>query len=108
MATIDDFKNIEIRIGKILEAERIPESEKMLKLRVDFGEEESRQVLTGIGPYVEDLGTLIGMQCPFVTNLPPRTMLGLESQAMILCVTHGDHISFLKSDSIIPPGTRIS
>lgn len=86
--SIDDFKKVEIRIGEILSAEKIEGSDKLLKLKVDFGTEE-RQVLSGISAYFPDPQELVGKKCPFVTNLAPRMMMGLESQAMILA-TGGD------------------
>ncbi|HVV15224.1 MAG TPA: hypothetical protein VHD55_02400 [Candidatus Paceibacterota bacterium] len=86
--SIDDFKKIEIRIGEIKSAEKIEGSDKLLKLKVMFGEEE-RQVLSGISAYFPNPEDLVGKKCPFVTNLAPRTMMGLESQAMILA-TGGD------------------
>ncbi len=86
--SIDDFKKVEIRIGEIKSAEKIEGSEKLLKLKVNFGSEE-RQVLSGIATYFPDPVTLVGKKCPFVTNLAPRMMMGLESQAMILA-TGGD------------------
>lgn len=81
--SIDDFTKVEIRIGEIVSAEPIVGSDKLLKLRVNFGNEE-RQVLSGIAAYFPEPHVLVGKKCPFVTNLPPRVMMGLESQAMIL------------------------
>lgn len=82
--SIDDFKKVEITVGEILSVERIEGSDKLLKLKVNFGEENPRQVLSGIGPYFDDVSVLVGRRYPFVTNLAPRMMMGLESQAMIL------------------------
>jgi methionyl-tRNA synthetase len=81
--SIDDFKKVEITVGEIVSAEPIEGSEKLLKLKVNFGTEE-RQVLSGIAKYFPDPQALVGKRCPFVTNLAPRMMMGLESQAMIL------------------------
>lgn len=86
--SLDDFKKVEIRVGEIKSAEKIEGSEKLLKLLVNFGNEE-RQVLSGIAAYFPEPQTLVGKRCPFVTNLAPRTMMGMESQAMILA-TGGD------------------
>ena len=106
MITIDDFSKVEIRAGKILKAEPIPESNKLLKLEVDFGEEKPRQVLSGIAKYFPDITTLVGRTVGFVTNLEPRLLLGLESQAMILAVsTEEGTFSLLSIDPAIPPGT---
>ncbi len=83
MINIDDFKKVEIKIGEIISVEPIDGSDKLLKLKVNFGTEE-RQVLSGIKAYFPDPQQLVGKRCPFVTNLEPRMMMGLESQAMIL------------------------
>ena len=107
MITIEDFKKLEIRVGLIKKAERISESEKLLKLEVDFNEEEPRIVLAGIGPFVEP-DNLIGKKYPFVTNLPPRDMIGFQSQAMIMAVVSDDNFSLLSVDDSISPGSRVS
>lgn len=104
--SIDDFAKVEIKVGKILSVEKIPESEKLLKLSVDFGEEKPRQVLSGIAKYFPDPQVLVGKRSPFITNLPPRTMLGLESQAMILAVSTNTNFSLFGVDETIPVGTK--
>src|SRR3989338_5075556 len=86
MITIDDFKKVEIKIGEIVSVENIEGSDKLLKLKVNFGKEDVRKVLSGIKAYFPDPQVLVGKRCPFVTNLAPRMMMGLESQAMILAV----------------------
>ncbi|MDP2705217.1 MAG: methionine--tRNA ligase [Patescibacteria group bacterium] len=95
MATIDDFNATEIKIGKIISAEKIPETDKLLCLVVDFGEENPRQVVSGIAPYFEDTETLVGICCAFATNLEPRIIKGFESQAMILGIKTEDNFSLL-------------
>ena len=108
MITIDDFSKVEIRAGKILKAEPLPESNKLLKLEVDFGEGAPRRVLSGIAKHFPDAAALIGRTVGFVTNLEPRLLLGMESQAMILAVsTEEGAFSLLSIDSIIPPGTKV-
>lgn len=107
MITIDDFAKVEMTIGEILSVEVIPESEKLLKLKVDFGEENSRQVLSGIARFFPDPQTLVGKKCAFVTNLPPREMMGLESQAMILAASKDEAISLFEVSAHIPIGTRV-
>ncbi len=88
-ATIDDFAKIEIKIGTIKTVDFIDGSDKLLRLTVDFGEEEPRQILSGIKKYYTP-EYLIGKQCPFVTNLAPRSMKGLVSYGMILAARTGD------------------
>jgi len=86
MITIDDFKKIEMKIGKIETVERVPDTDKLLRLVVDFGEEKTRQVVSGIALYFDDPQVLVGKKCPFVTNLEQRTIRGLVSEAMIVAV----------------------
>ena len=105
--TIDDFAKVEIKAGKIVSVEKIPTSEKLLKLSVDFGEEKPRQVLSGIAKSFPDEQVLVGRLCPFVTNLEPRKMMGMESQAMILAFsTNEGAFSLLSVNDNIPAGTK--
>lgn len=83
MINIEDLQKVEIKIGKIVSVEEVDWSEKLYKLGVDFGEENIRQVLSGIKKFFEK-DFLIDKQFAFITNLEPRKMIGLESQAMIL------------------------
>ena len=87
--SIDDFKKVEIRVGEILLAEPVAGSEKLLRLEVNFGTEK-RQVVSGIAKHFPDTTTLVGKKCAFATNLAPRTMMRLESQAMILAAGGDD------------------
>lgn len=125
MITYDDFKKVEIRAGKILSAEKIPETDKLLKLSVDFGEFEEvksqtdetsevqiskiskpRQIVSGISTYFPDPAILVGRTCMFVTNLEPRTIKGFESNGMLFAVsTPEGGFSLLEPNSSITPGT---
>jgi methionine--tRNA ligase beta chain len=106
MVTIDKFQELDIRIVKILEASRIENSEKLLKLTVDIGN-ETRQILAGIGKsYAPE--DLIDRTVVAIVNLEPRMMMGEESQGMILAT--GDeieNISLLMSEKKVEPGARI-
>ena len=104
MISIEDFKKVEIKAGKILTAELVVGSEKLLKLIVDFGEENPRQVLSGIAKYIKPKD-LIGTSCAFVTNLEPREIMGLKSEAMILAFSDGELFSLLKILENIPAGS---
>lgn len=113
MPTIDDFLKIEMKIGKVLSAEPVEGSSKLLKLSVDFAETDEagaakpRQVLSGIGKYVKP-EDLVGNTFPFVTNLPPRMMMGLESQAMILAASDENGLALLKPTFDVKIGTKLS
>lgn len=111
--TYDDFAKLDIRIGKIVFAEKVEGSEKLLRLEVDFGEKDPtdlptfRQVLSGIAKFYapEDI---IGKECPFIINLEPRKMMGLESQGMILAADPGDDSAvLLHPDKETPRGSRV-
>ncbi len=106
MATIEEFAAIEMKIGTILSASVVEGADKLLRLSVDFGEEAPRQILSGIREYYapEDL---VGKQCPFVTNLPVRTLRGFESQGMILAAGMADGIALLHPDKNMPPGSGL-
>ena len=80
--TIDDFLKVELRVGQITVAERVPKADKLLRFEVDLGEERPRQILAGLAEYYEP-EKLIGRKVVVVANLKPRKMRGLESQGMI-------------------------
>lgn len=107
MINYDDFKKVEMKIGKVLSAERVEGSDKLLKLSVDFAEENPRQVISGIGKYFENLESVIGNQYAFVTNLEPRSIMGFESQAMIIAASTETAIAFFDAPESIPPGTPL-
>jgi methionyl-tRNA synthetase len=79
---IEDFLKVELRVGEIRVAERIPNADKLLRFEIDLGEESPRQILAGLAEYYEP-ETLIGRKVVIVANLKPRKMRGLESQGMI-------------------------
>ncbi len=110
MITYDDFAKVEIRAGKVLSAEKIPDTDKLLKLSVDFGSGEGlgvRQIISGIAMYFPDSGMLVGKTCMFVTNLEPRMIKGHESNGMLFALSTGDGaFSLLEPNQTIPPGTK--
>jgi methionyl-tRNA synthetase len=107
MITIEEFKKGEICIGEIKSVEEIDGSDKLLKLGVDFGEGRLRQVISGIKKYFPNQGELVGVKCAFATNLEPRLLMGLTSEAMILAVSKDDVFSLLRVVDHIPVGTAV-
>jgi methionyl-tRNA synthetase len=104
--SIDEFAKVEVKVGTVLAAELVPETEKLLKLSIDFNEESGpRQIVSGIRAYVTEPEELIGRQLAFVTNLAPRKIKGLESNGMLFAVGEGDSFAFLTPDRPVPPGT---
>ncbi len=88
--TIDDFLKVDLRVGEIKVAERIPNADKLLRFEIDLGEPEHRQILAGLAEYY-DPETLIGRKVVVVANLKPRKMRGLESQGMICAASLEDN-----------------
>jgi len=105
MISIDDFKKVELKVAKVLSAEPIEGSDKLLKLQIDLGSEQ-RQILSGIAKFYKP-EELVGRQIVIVANLEPRQMMGLESNGMILAAGDGELISLLAPDKELPPGTSI-
>lgn len=106
MITIDDLDKIEVRIGTVRAAERVPETDKLLKCSVDFGEAEGpRTIVSGVALYVSAPEDLVGRQLAYITNLAPRTIKGIESQGMLFAVGKDDTFAFLVPDRLVPPGT---
>ena len=110
--SIDEFSKIEVKVGTVKSAERVPETDKLLKLTVDFnevspenGEKVLRQIISGIADYVSEPESLVGRQFAFVTNLEPRMIRGLESNGMLFAVGAGETFAFLTPDRAVPPGT---
>lgn len=105
MVALEDLKKLDIRIGKIVSAEAIEGSEKLLKLQVDFGEFQ-RQILSGIAKfYAPD--ELVGKNCPFIVNLQPRSIMGLESQGMLMAVVVDGKAVLLHPDKEVLAGSKI-
>ena len=86
---IEDFAKVEMRVGEVLTAERVPKSDKLLRFTVDLGEAEPRQILAGIAEHYEP-EKMIGRKVVVVSNLKPRKLRGFESQGMVLAASVGD------------------
>ena len=104
--SIDEFSKIEVKVGTVRSAERVPDTDKLLLLKVDFNEDGGpRQIISGIAAYVPEPETLVGRQLAFVTNLAPRTIRGLESNGMLFAVGSDETFAFLTPDREVQPGT---
>jgi methionyl-tRNA synthetase len=103
---IDDFMKVDLRTAKILSAERLPKSKKLLKLSVDVGEPAPRTILAGIAESYEP-EQIVGRSIVIVANLKPREMMGTVSQGMVLAAsTDGGPAMLLSADPAVP-GTRV-
>jgi len=107
MIDYEDFEQMDIRIGTILSVEAVEGSNKLLKLSVDLGEEESRQIVSGIAKYFIDPQSLVNRQVPVLTNLKPREIMGLISEGMILAASGGGAFSLLSPEEEVPPGSLV-
>jgi methionyl-tRNA synthetase len=105
--TFDDFKKVELRIGKVIEAGDHPNADKLIVLKVDLGDQQ-RQIIAGLkGYYTPE--ELMGKEITVVTNLAPRMMRGLESQGMLLAASSADRskVVVLTPDAEIEPGASV-
>lgn len=102
----DHFKQVEIKIGKILSAEQVADADKLLKLQVDFGTFGQRQIVSGIAESFmpEDL---VGKSLPFVINLEFRKFKGEESQGMLMATGVDGKVILLEPMGEVPPGTEV-
>lgn len=105
MISFDDFKKLDIRIGKIIFSEKVAGTDKLLKLVIDFGAEK-RQIVAGIaGSY--DPEHLVGKQVPVLMNLAPRDIRGITSQGMILAADVGGRPILMHPEQEVPLGSII-
>src|SRR5690606_5975542 len=105
--TIDDFAKLDIRVGKVLAAEKMEKSNKLLKLTVDTGVDQ-RIVLSGIAQHYSP-EERVGKQVTLIANLAPRKMMGIESQGMILMSEDVDgKLRLLQPNEIVTPGSTVS
>ncbi len=102
---IEDFAKVQLRVGKIVAAERVEKSEKLVKLKVDIGT-ETRQIVAGIGKsYAPE--QLLDKSIVIVANLKPAKLMGVESQGMLLAASAGDVLSVVTPDREIKPGAKV-
>ena len=120
--SFEEFKKVDLRVGKIISAEKIPGSDKLLRLEIDIGDPSTgastelsrtssglgkRQIIAGIAQFYEPK-ELVGKNFVVVTNLEPKKLMGLESQGMILCAEgpDGEPVCLIPLKEV-PPGTLV-
>jgi methionyl-tRNA synthetase len=104
--SIDDFAKVELRVAEVLECERVPKADKLLKLTVALGDER-RTVLSGIAEYYSP-EEVIGKRVVLVSNLAPRKMRGIDSQGMILAATDADgKVVIVSPERFVPSGVQV-
>ena len=102
----DDFAKLDIRIGTIIAVERVPDTDKLLKCTIDFGDFGERTIVSGIAEWKEP-ADLVGKQCPYIVNLAPRVLRGVESRGMLLALSDEAGIALLHPERSVPPGTSL-
>jgi len=102
----EDFKKLDIRVGRILEATKVEGSSKLIRLSIQIGA-ETKQAIAGILKYY-DAPSLVGRLVIVVTNLKPKEMMGLKSEVMILAAFDGKELSLLKPDKDMITGSAVS
>ena len=103
----DNFDKVEIRVAEVKEVSKVDGSDKLLQFRLDAGDGEDRQILSGIAKYYPNEQELVGKKVQIVANLKPRKMMGRISQGMILSAEHGDQLTLLTVDEKVPNGSLI-
>jgi len=103
--TIDDFQKIQLKTAKVLAAERVPKSEKLIKLQISLGSDQ-RQIVAGIGKKYEP-EALVGKTIVVVANLKPARLMGVESQGMVLAAGDSDVQGLITILEEVDPGTKV-
>jgi methionyl-tRNA synthetase len=107
LLTIDEFFKTKLVVGTVREAEQVPKSKKLVRMMVDLGEDELRQIVAGIAERYA-AADLVGRQIVVVTNLKPARLMGVESRGMLLAANLEGEPYLLSIDQEVPPGTPVS
>lgn len=101
----EDFSKIDIRIGTVLAAELVPDTDKLIKCTIDFGELGERTIVSGIAQWKKP-EDIVGKQLPYIVNLAPRMLRGVESQGMLLALSDDDGLALLLPERNVQKGTK--
>jgi methionyl-tRNA synthetase len=104
LMSIEEFKKWDLRVAQVLSAERIPKTDKLIKMKINLGEE--RTLVAGIGrDYAPE--DLVGKSIVVVANLKPTQLMGVESQAMLLAAGDGKSLTVVVPERPVPPGAKV-
>jgi len=104
--SIDEFAKLELRVAEVVAAEKVAKSRKLLKLTVRVGE-ETRTLVAGVAEHYAP-SDLVGRTVVIVANLEPATLMGIESNGMVLAASDGGKLSLLTLDKELPSGSKVS
>lgn len=106
--TFEDFEKIDIRVGVVKACEKLKKSKKLLQFLIDDGTEKGRTILSGIAQFYDNPEELVGKRILFVANFPPRKMMGIESEGMILSAVDFDEtLSVVTTTKDVKPGSQV-
>jgi methionyl-tRNA synthetase len=105
--TIDDFRKVQLKVGKVLECTEHPNANKLLVLKVDLGGGETRQIVSGIRQHYA-AAQLVGKSVVVVANLAPAVLRGVESAGMLLAASSGEQVILVQPEKDSAPGSRVS
>lgn len=102
----DDFAKLDIRVGTVIAVEKVENADKLLKCTIDFGDLGTRTIVSGIAEWKtpEDL---VGKQLPYIVNLAPRMLRGVESQGMLIAASDEHGVALLMPEREVPRGTKL-
>jgi methionyl-tRNA synthetase len=106
LLTFDEFKRVQLRVARVISAERVTGTDKLLRLMIDLGGEQ-RQIVAGIGRAYEP-ADLVGRAIVVVANLQPAKIRGTESNGMLLAAVDGDRVALVVPDAEVSPGSEVS
>jgi len=104
--TIKEFQRMDIRVGRVLKAERVPETKKLIVLEIDIGEEKPRRMVAGIAEYYK-AEELVGKNLVVLANLEPKKIRGIISNGMILAADVNGRPYILTVEDEVPPGSPV-
>lgn len=104
--TLEEFQKLDLRIGKIIKAEKVPNTKKLINLEVEIGRGETRQIVAGMGEYLKP-ENLTGKNIVVLVNIEPRKFMGLESKGMILAADLEGKPILITPEEDVPPGIKI-
>lgn len=105
--TIEDFRKIELKVGKVVEATAHPNADRLYVLKVDVGGETQRQIVSGIRAHYE-AAALVGKSVVVVTNLQPAMLRGVESQGMVLAASNDTLLALVSPEKELAVGSKVS